>query len=118
MSLTTITRNARRLWSISGRNGFLQKWYKNQRKWSGGYELASSTNKIDSVFVFNGLERFFYPSSYPLPENKISVSKPEIKCLAATMYYEAGNQGEVGQYLVAHVVVNRMRAYEKDAVKW
>ena len=57
----------------------------------------------------------FTHQAIPLPENKISVPKPEIKCLAATMYYEAGNQGEVGQYLVAHVVVNRMRAYEKDA---
>lgn len=46
---------------------------------------------------------------------RISPTVSEVKCLAATLYYEAGNQGTHGQTLVGHVVINRMRAFSKTA---
>lgn len=54
-------------------------------------------------------------SATPLATHKIRPLNSEIKCLAATLHFEARGQGLYGQILVGSVVINRMRHYNKSA---
>ena len=38
------------------------------------------------------------------------ITSDQIECLAQNVYFEAGNQSQLGQYAVTHVVLNRVRS--------
>lgn len=44
----------------------------------------------------------------------VKPSKNEVKCLAATMYMEARGEKQKGMYLVASVVINRMKYFKQS----
>jgi spore germination cell wall hydrolase CwlJ-like protein len=41
---------------------------------------------------------------------RVNYTAQDAECLARNIYYEAGNQEDIGRYAVAQVTVNRMRA--------
>jgi spore germination cell wall hydrolase CwlJ-like protein len=42
--------------------------------------------------------------------HRVNHTVKDVECLARNIYYEAGNQADIGRYAVAHVTVNRVRS--------
>jgi hypothetical protein len=41
--------------------------------------------------------------------HRVNYTARDVECMARNIYYEAGNQDDVGRYAVGHVTVNRVR---------
>jgi spore germination cell wall hydrolase CwlJ-like protein len=66
------------------------------------YNLTDRTNAID--------ERLGFLEHIIKTETAVSYTQKDLDCLAKNIYYEAGNQDDVGKYAVATVTLNRLKS--------
>lgn len=65
-------------------------------------DVRNKTNNIES--------RLSHLESVIKSESQVKYTERDVECLAKNIYYEAGNQDDVGKYAVGTVTLNRLKA--------